>query len=407
MEVSKPLQADIRHIQNQLKIAIQNHQIVVLKMRDDPTNVQMKKQLLSVQKHILLLGENQKRLVQRLRKELEANATNSTLNVKSVALSLGINNISNNNNNTSNNNIVRERCTPVRPSSVSSTSSSTTSEDSEDSQRDRDDVVAKCCNGGGGKDPSLATKLQFMNAVGLVTREVLSELQNRRVERKRRSTANHTQFVYGSSWDFSKRKKSSYLTSSAPPSTRQLTRSLRTEPTEEVKPPLSSGENGTDSVASQQKTVLSQQTSGSLALRIPGLPASLTIERIQATVCIVCRKPGSLSTCSSCSTEYHTACAAECGRCPKCSLKQEKDSVDIKVAEREAEKQRLVSHNGQLNAEKDALEKRAAELSAALVAQTTNRKELLHQEEMTRKSIQRIHDFVTIIKSAPSPPPPS
>jgi hypothetical protein len=41
--------------------------------------------------------------------------------------------------------------------------------------------------------------------------------------------------------------------------------------------------------------------------------------------------------------------------------------VFIAVAEREAEKQKLESRNSELNFEKDALEKRATELSAALV----------------------------------------
>ena len=50
---------------------------------------------------------------------------------------------------------------------------------------------------------SAQTTLKCLCVPGLVTREVLSELQNRRVERKRRSTANHTQFVYGSFWDVS------------------------------------------------------------------------------------------------------------------------------------------------------------------------------------------------------------
>lgn len=36
--------------------------------------------------------------------------------------------------------------------------------------------------------------------LGLVTREVLTELQNRRTERKRRSTAN-PQFLYGNNLD--------------------------------------------------------------------------------------------------------------------------------------------------------------------------------------------------------------
>ncbi|XP_021931653.1 PHD finger protein 21B-like isoform X2 [Zootermopsis nevadensis] len=369
---------------------------VVLKLRDDPSNTQMKKQLLGMQKHILLLGESQKRLVQQLRKELEANSTNSTLNVKSVALSLGI---------CSNaKSLEKNSCLPVRSSSVSS-SSSTASEDLDDSQRVCDEVVPKCCDSTGG-DPSLATKLQFMSAVGLVTREVLSELQNRRVERKRRSTANHTQFVYGSLWDVSKRKKNNYLTAGVPPLTRQLTRSLRAESHREEKPPSSSAQESSGGAhhktASPQTAVSS--ASGSLSLRIPGLPASLTIERIQTDVCVICRKPGVLQVCSICSAEHHISCAVD-GQCPQCSMKR--DSSVSNIEEREAQKQRLLRQNTELKLEKDVLEKRAAELSAAITAQTSNRKEMLQSEESTRKSIQRLQDFVTIIKSAHSPPPPS
>jgi hypothetical protein len=43
----------------------------------------------------------------------------------------------------------------------------------------------------------------------------------------------------------------------------------------------------------------------------------------------------------------------------------------VGVAERQAEKQRLLSCNSELNFEKDALEQRAADLSAALVASIT------------------------------------
>lgn len=46
-------------------------------------------------------------------------------------------------------------------------------------------------------------------------------------------------------------------------------------------------------------------------------------------------------------------------------------------------------------------------LKCFLQAQAANQKEMLQAEESTRKSIQRIHDFVTIFKSAQSPPPPS
>jgi hypothetical protein len=93
---------------------------------------------------------------------------------------------------------------------------------------------------------------------------------------------------------FQKRKKNSYLSSGVPPPTRQLTRSLRIEPRHEEKPPLSSAQ---DNSAGAQHRKASPQTStvsasGSLSLHIPGLPASLTIERIQTSLCVVCRKPG-------------------------------------------------------------------------------------------------------------------
>jgi hypothetical protein len=47
--------------------------------------------------------------------------------------------------------------------------------------------------------------------------------------------------------------------------------------------------------------------------------------------------------------------------------------VLITVTEREAEKLRLASHNSELNSEKDVLEKRTADLSAALAVNITHK----------------------------------
>ncbi|PSN44192.1 hypothetical protein C0J52_20705 [Blattella germanica] len=69
-----------------------------------------------------------------------------------------------------------------------------------------------------------------------------------------------------------------------------------------------------------------------------------------------------------------------------------------------------------MTSETESLQNRAAELSAALEAQESSRNEtscllqaqeehrkaILQSEELTRNSIQRIYDFVTIFKSAPS-----
>jgi hypothetical protein len=82
-----------------------------------------------------------------------------------------------------------------------------------------------------------------------------------------------------------------------PPPTRQLTRSLRAEPRLEEKPPSSSSQDnnaGTQHRRASPHTTTSS-TSGSLSLHIPGLPPSLTIERVQTSLCVVCRKPGEWS----------------------------------------------------------------------------------------------------------------
>jgi hypothetical protein len=94
-----------------------------------------------------------------------------------------------------------------------------------------------------------------------------------------------------SAYSFQKRKKNSYLISGVPPPTRQLTRNLKAEPHREDKPPLPSVQQST--VGPQQRTALPQTTpTGSVSLHISGLPSSLTIERIQTAVCVMCRKPG-------------------------------------------------------------------------------------------------------------------
>ena len=177
-----------------------------------------------------------------------------------------------------------------------------------------------------------------------------------------------------------------------PPPTRQLTRSLRTDPRLEEKPPSSSSQDnnigGQHRKATPQTTTSS--TSGSLSLHIPGLPASLTIERVQTSLCVVCRKPGewsgfnwlllifgaamkvceyanqqrnsqlvhlvcygcmrlhwyrhhtacalfsrlcvpgSLNECSSCSVEYHMNCAASGDLCPQCRVKQNGSTSNLK-----------------------------------------------------------------------------
>ncbi|XP_046995359.1 PHD finger protein 21A-like isoform X1 [Schistocerca americana] len=407
MEVSKAFQADIRHIQNQLKIAILNHQVMVKKKNEDPTNIHIQVQLRDAQRHIISLGEIQKQLIQRLRKELEANSTNSTLNNKStvkcaekdndieiiqtnnsssssaggivstVNTKSSITTVSKDANKTQNGIIYisavdgsgNGSSDEVRLSAASSPSSSPSSSSSDDEREIQESLAAEISQ----------EKIAFLQAVGLITREILSDLQNRRVERKRRSTANHTQFVYGSHWDVSKRKKNGYLLSTSPqiktkrkPQVHQKQQHqkdkhqvLFAENDRIVMPVTSALEKMTPvsssvSQSSVTRHTASDKTNASVyqitpkeisrsllrtsgtnlpktSLRLASLPASLTIERVNSPphVCIICGSTGMLSSCKNCSAYFHPSCSKEASCCPKCNTDQGSSYIEAKKGSNE------------------------------------------------------------------------
>ncbi|XP_063225723.1 PHD finger protein 21A-like isoform X2 [Bacillus rossius redtenbacheri] len=307
MEVSKTLQENIRNVQNQLKLAIQNHQVILLKHQSNPSSGNVKVQLWEIQKHIISLGEAQKRLVQQLRKELEANSTNCTLTPAPVHSPQGPSpsppqgpsppppqEPPANHRQPAPDSVPRRspsRCALPKerecpaPAGVGCPAASAAVAPAPTASPRRDDLVGV---------GSTSCKLDFMASLGLVTQEVLAEMRNRRVERKRRSTANHVQFVYGNSWDICKRKKGNYLlTSSGSKVSVELPRGA--SPPEEKVPTLAP------------------------VLRNASLPESLTIQRITSSepLCVVCRKTENVQVCAKCSSSYHNTCVSD-SNCPRC-----------------------------------------------------------------------------------------
>lgn len=61
---------DLRKIQSLLKAAIQNHQVAVGKLKNDPENVSLKKDLHKLQSEITSLSDQQKAIIQTLRKDI-------------------------------------------------------------------------------------------------------------------------------------------------------------------------------------------------------------------------------------------------------------------------------------------------------------------------------------------------
>ncbi|XP_026830240.1 uncharacterized protein LOC105280524 [Ooceraea biroi] len=402
MEISKSLQEEIIAVQNKLQNAILEHQIHVGRLKDDPNNTDILGQIQKIQVHIVSLGRCQKQIVQRLRKEVEAfKADNANGSKVSIPSFLGLNN---NNHITNNNETKREAaangfetkpskedyeevvrngdvhhssprdndCAKIRPSSVETISG-------------EDDIVEvsmdeNSCEKQEAQEERNAEspeKQNFLYALGLITKSKCMELQNRRVERKRRSTAN-PQFVYSMLEQPSKRKRHSYLQSGNAPHTRQTTARLngpspppsKAQPTKSISPPVQTitkslipvqksttrpnilrnadskvfvnkskiEDNQMRSSVSSAKSI---QSIGNKAVHIPGLPSSLTIERIgnDSVVCICCRNPGSLTICKNCSSNYHVSChsrsPAPFRTCPKCVLAM--DEEDDMEKDEEAE----------------------------------------------------------------------
>ncbi|XP_031782325.1 uncharacterized protein LOC100680516 isoform X2 [Nasonia vitripennis] len=403
MEISKGLQEEIVLVQNKLKNAIRDHQIYVGQQKNDPNNADIVDGLRKITLHIVALGRWQKQVVQRLRKEVESYKAENALNGAriSVASLLGLNN---NNHITHNNESATtrrhnaetpEESKPLLNGHADSRASS--KEDYEETVRNgdvasplRDDAsvkerlpspvvpapvengaiavnaaAAKPEKNGGEEKPKVTDKQQqfFMGRLGLITRARLVELQNKRAERKRRSTAN-SHFVYNN-WEVpTKRRRHAYLQSlGSAPQTRQTTARLN-GPSPPPKPynkpgpkpgaaaaarsliqasnkpgpkpailrngdgkqkeffsgkivkqeteknsgnSSSSSSNGRDS---EQRKSAQQTTSTGKAVHIPGLPSSLTIERIEndSSICVTCRNPGTLTVCEYCSAKFHVSC---------------------------------------------------------------------------------------------------
>ncbi|KAK1131368.1 hypothetical protein K0M31_017653 [Melipona bicolor] len=401
MEISKSLQEEILTVQTKLKNAIRDHQICVGKLKDDPNNTDILGQIQKIHLHIVSLGRCQKQVVQRLRKEVETfKAENANGAKVSIASLLGLNN----NNHITNNNetklktgndfttksskedyeeIVRNgdilsptrnhpAPTKERPSSVETISGEDdvieVSMDENSNEKSEKEEPEAC-------KVESTEKVDFLNNLGLITTKTCAELQNKRAERKRRSTAN-PQFVYSNLEVPTKRKRHSYLQSGNVPQTRQTTARMNgpspppvkaVPPTKSTSPPTSRTvmkslipvqksstrpnilrsvteskvfpnknkiENGPSQIQMPVPTVKSIHSVGNKAVHIPGLPSSLTIERISSdsAVCISCRNPGTLTVCENCASNYHVSChsvsPAPSRICPKCAVIDEDEIED-------------------------------------------------------------------------------
>uniref|UniRef100_A0A8C3RP83 PHD finger protein 21A n=1 Tax=Chelydra serpentina TaxID=8475 RepID=A0A8C3RP83_CHESE len=215
-------------------------------------------------------------------------------------------------------------------------------------------------------------KLAFMVSLGLVTHDHLEEIQSKRQERKRRTTANP---VYSGAVFEPERKKSAvtYLNSTMHPGTRKR--------------------------ANEDHWPKGD---------------------IHEDFCSVCRKSGQLLMCDTCSRVYHLDCLDPPLKtipkgmwiCPKCQdqmLKKEEaipwpgtlaivHSYIAYKAAKEEEKQKLLKWSSDLKQEREQLEQKVKHLSNSITKCMEMKNTILAKQKEMHSSLEKVKQLVRLIQ---------
>ncbi|XP_065812858.1 PHD finger protein 21A isoform X1 [Labrus bergylta] len=244
-------------------------------------------------------------------------------------------------------------------------------------------------------------KLAFMVSLGLVTHDHLEEIQSKRQERKRRTTANP---VYSGAVFEPERKKSavSYLNSPLHQGTRKRGR-----------PPKYS------SVPELGSLTPTSPSSPVHPLPLPS-PSSGDGD-IHEDFCTVCRRSGQLLMCDTCSRVYHLDCLDPPLKtipkgmwiCPKCQdqiLKKEEAIpwpgtlaiVHSYIAYKEAkeeEKLKLMKWSSELKLEREQLEQRVKLLSNSITKCMETKNTILARQKEMQMSLDKVKHLIRLIQA--------
>uniref|UniRef100_A0A8C1VYV4 PHD finger protein 21Ab n=1 Tax=Cyprinus carpio TaxID=7962 RepID=A0A8C1VYV4_CYPCA len=270
-------------------------------------------------------------------------------------------------------------------------------------------------------------KLAFMVSLGLVTHDHLEEIQSRRQERKRRTTANP---VYSGAVFEPERKKSAvtYLNTPLHQGTRKrgrppkysTTTSSTAVPELGCNPLLSPTSSLPDSPAPERPDT------GGFPLSVhphsvPQPSPSSGDGDIHEDFCTVCRRSGQLLMCDTCSRVYHLDCLDPPLKnipkgmwiCPKCQdqiLKKEEAIpwpgtlaiVHSYIAYKEAkeeEKQKLMKWSAELKLEREQLEQRVKQLSNSITKCMETKNSILARQKEMQASLDKVKHLVHLIQS--------
>ncbi|XP_020311351.1 PHD finger protein 21A isoform X2 [Oncorhynchus kisutch] len=266
-------------------------------------------------------------------------------------------------------------------------------------------------------------KLAFMVALGLVTHDHMEEIQSRRQERKRRTTANP---VYSGAVFEPERKKSAvtYLNTPLHQGTRKRGRPPKYSSVPELgsHTPISPSSCLTASLVPERPN-----TGGSFPFHVHPhhslpLPSPSSGDGdIHEDFCTVCRRSGQLLMCDTCSRVYHLDCLDPPLKtipkgmwiCPKCQdqiLKKE-DAIQWPgtlaivhsyIAYKEAkeeEKQRLIKWSAELKLEREQLEQGVKQLSNSITKCMETKNIILSRQKEMQVSLEKVKHLVRLIQA--------
>ncbi|XP_069077835.1 PHD finger protein 21A isoform X2 [Pleurodeles waltl] len=260
-------------------------------------------------------------------------------------------------------------------------------------------------------------KLAFMVSLGLVTHDHLEEIQSKRQERKRRTTANP---VYSGAIFEPERKKNAvtYLNSTLHPGTRKRGRPPKSNPLLGALTPTSPPSSHTNSPESERTDAAFLFPASIAAVSYPS-PVS-TEGDIHEDFCSVCRKSGQLLMCDTCSRVYHLNCLEPPLKtiprgmwiCPKCHdqmLKKEEalpwpgtlaivHSYIAYKAAKEEEKQKLLKWSTDLKQEREQLEQKVKQLSNSITKCMEMKNNILSRQKDMHNSLDKVKRLIHLIQ---------
>ncbi|XP_055754960.1 PHD finger protein 21A-like isoform X7 [Salvelinus fontinalis] len=271
-------------------------------------------------------------------------------------------------------------------------------------------------------------KRAFMVSLGLVTYDHLEEIQSRRQERKRRTTANP---VYSGAVFEPERKKNGVTYLNTP--LHQGTRKRGRPPKYSSVPEL--GLHTPTSPTSSHSASPAHHRPERGGSHFPVHPHTLPLPRpssrdgdIHEDFCTVCRRSGQLLMCDTCARVYHLDCLAPPLKtiprgmwiCPKCHdqilMKDEAipwpgtlaivHSYIAYKAAKEEEKQKLVKWSLELKQDREQLEQRVKQLSQSITKCMENKNTILARQRDMHNSLEKVKGLVRLIQGinfCPSP----